>query len=223
MSVSLYQTADQSFTLYRADLDETYHSRNGAVEESLHVFLKEGLNYYLQLHKVTDLNIFEVGFGTGLNAALTEEFARKNRIKINYEAVETKPLDLALIKQLKYDVQLADETFQWFMHLHEAKWNSTVDLHPYFTIRKHEKSLLEFEPQTTPDIIYFDAFAPDKQPEMWSEDVFSKLYEHIATSGVLTTYSAKGAIKRLLMHVGFDVEKIAGPPRKRHMLRATKR
>lgn len=220
MPVSVLQTADQSNTLYLPELDETYHSRNGALQESLHVFIENGLIPSLQ-HKHS-LNILEVGFGTGLNAILTLREAHQQGISINYSTLETVPLNISLIHQLNYETFLDPALFSQFLQLHGCAWDAPQEISSIFTLHKKEQKLQEFIPTEPIDLIYFDAFAPDKQPELWTEPIFKKLFDGMNSSGMLVTYSAKGEVKRNLRAAGFEVKRIPGPPGKRHMLQASK-
>ncbi len=218
----LYTCLDGSKTLFVAELNETYHSRNGAIQESLHVFIQQGLQYCLnqQLHEVT---IFEMGFGTGLNAWLTAMHVQDLPFTINYLAVETVVLPLQVIKTLDY-VLPDDKGYDTFVKLHEAAWNKSVKVGSNYNITKINASMLAVEWQKFKPInlVYFDAFAPDKQPELWTLPVFEMLFNAMQTNGVLVTYSSKGEVKRNLRAAGFKVERLPGPPYKRHMLRAVK-
>jgi tRNA U34 5-methylaminomethyl-2-thiouridine-forming methyltransferase MnmC len=215
------QTADGSHTLYVPELDEHYHSVNGAVQESLHVFIDAGLK---QLSS-SKINILEIGFGTGLNAFLTFLYASKTQANIVYTALELYPLPPDIICRLNYTTGHPSEEAAVFAKLHEADWNKPVLISPAFTLEKRLSDLTCLDGMGTDelfDLIYFDAFAPDKQPEMWTQAIFSYLYKHTATDGVLTTYCAKGCVRRMLQLAGYTVERLPGPPGKREMLRAKK-
>lgn len=220
MQVEFYLTADQSHTLYRPDLDETYHSRNGAVEESEYVFMKMGLLPAMEINN--NIHVLEVGFGTGLNAILCLAHAQPKQIKIQYTSLETFPLPLNVIEQLNYSTFLTNDDLPNYKLMHMCNWQEQVEITPNFTLLKLQESLLSFSPKTAYDVIFFDAFAPDKQPELWTEAVFEKLFACLNPNGIFVTYSAKGEVRRLLKKVGFAVELLPGPPRKRHMLRAIK-
>jgi tRNA U34 5-methylaminomethyl-2-thiouridine-forming methyltransferase MnmC len=219
MGISLYQTSDNSHTLYHAELDETYHSRNGAVEESLYVFIDKGFQHAIQ-HK-TQLNILEIGFGTGLNAILTCIEASKTNTSCLYETLETYPLGIELIEQLNYPTYF-DADKNKYVLMHQVAWNVASPITPQFCLHKIEQSIHQYTPSNTYDLVYFDAFGPDKQPDMWTPEVFEKLFSWMNPNGVFVTYSAKGAVRRALKDIGFSVELLPGPPRKRHMLRAIK-
>lgn len=222
MHLEIRQTKDGSNTLYVPELNEHYHSVHGALQESQHVFIKHGLEHMLNLRK--DIKILEVGFGTGLNAILTYPFALAQKAFIQYDTLEKFPLGIDVVEQLHFDkVILNPELQEVFMALHKAPWNEPVDVIPYFTLQKIHETLEEFVvPQAYYDLIYFDAFAPEKQPELWSDEMFAKLYKATRPGGVLVTYCAKGSFKRSLRAAGFEVEALPGPPGKREMTRGVK-
>ncbi|WP_010663846.1 tRNA (5-methylaminomethyl-2-thiouridine)(34)-methyltransferase MnmD [Marinilabilia salmonicolor] len=215
--VELKTSKDGSSTLYRPDLDEHYHSIHGAIQESMHVFIRAGL----LAHEGNTINILEVGFGTGLNALLT--MLHKGNKKVFYQTIERYPLEATIVKSINYpkvlNIPLANE---YFKQLHEAPWNKDVQITPTFTIHKEASDLVLFTPQKPYDIVYFDAFGPDKQPELWTPEIFRKISESINAGGILVTYSCKGTVKRAIKATGMKIEKIPGPPGKREMLRATK-
>ena len=220
MHISLLKTDDNSNTLYNSQLNETYHSRHGALAESNLVFIQNGLNHLAQIH--TQLSILEIGMGTGLNAILTYNFATQHQLQVNYHAIEAFPLSTELVQSLDYGTFLTPESNKVFTQLHQAPWNQPFPLSPGFNLLKMSTELQSFVPSTKYDLIYFDAFAPDKQPELWSLEQFTKLYQSLNEGGVLVTYSAKGEVKRNLREAGFTIERLAGPPPKRHVIRATK-
>lgn len=219
---ALYTCLDGSKTLFVEHLNETYHSRNGAIQESLHVFIQQGLQYCLN-QQLQELTIFEMGFGTGLNAWLTAMHVANLPLTINYLAAETVILPLQVVKSLDY-VLPQDNGYDTFVKLHEAKWNEMVQVGSNFNICKINASLLDVEWHAfNPiELVYFDAFAPDKQPELWTLLVFKQLFNAMKSQGVLVTYSSKGEVKRNLREAGFVVSRLPGPPYKRHMLRAVK-
>lgn len=218
-SFVLKTTADGSDTLFSAEMDESYHSVNGAAQESRHVFIEAGLH---QLNKKT-IKIFEVGFGTGLNALITWGEARKNNLQIVYDTIEAFPVSEALIDSLNYkdlDPTLPTDAFQ---KLHQAQWNNREILDAnQFSLLKVQGDFTRFDFVQKYDLIYFDAFAPDKQPEMWEENMFRKIFAAMNDHGILVTYCAKGEVRRRMQRAGFQVERIPGPPGKREMLRAIK-
>lgn len=214
----LQVTSDGSHTLYMPDMDEHYHSVNGAIQESEHVFIEAGLH---RLSK-KEIRVLEIGFGTGLNAFLTLLDSMQTDVNITYYSMELYPLDIALVQNLNYGKVLCAGEEALFMALHEAPWNQSASITPNFTLHKMKGDCNQAELPNEIDLVYFDAFAPDKQPEMWNQELFNKLYFRMNVGGILTTYCAKGAVRRTMKESGFSVERIPGPPGKREMLRATK-
>lgn len=215
--VEIIKTKDGSHTLYVPSLNEHYHSVNGAIQESMHVFIKAGLH---EVNK-NPLTIFEVGFGTGLNAYLTYLDLKKKNIKVGYYSIELNPLTLEIINKLNYANILSDEP-DIFLELHNCSWDMQNKISDSFMLHKIHGNLIELSIETTFDLIYLDAFGPDVQPELWSETILKKLIYMLNPRGILTTYSAKGKIKRLFKNLGQKVETIPGPPGKREMTRVTK-
>ncbi len=216
----IISTKDGSNTLFIPELNETYHSIHGAYQESLHVFIKNGIQ---QIPNTSEITVLEVGFGTGLNAILACEYASKNQQKINYCGLEKFPISYELSSQLGYENFLTENGKSEFTQMHTSDWNSVVHIHPFFTFEKKNQALQEFKNNRSYDLIFFDAFAPEKQPEMWTEEVFRFLYNALKQNGILTTYCAKGHFKRTLKAVGFEVKALPGPPGKREMTIAIKR
>ncbi|MBL7112873.1 MAG: tRNA (5-methylaminomethyl-2-thiouridine)(34)-methyltransferase MnmD [Bacteroidales bacterium] len=214
----LYKTHDGSHTLYVKELDEYYHSIHGAVTESIHIFINSAFSF----HQAVDVRIFEMGLGTGLNAFLTMIRAEEERRDVVYHAIEKYPLSQEVINQLNYAELFAGSKIQWFDQIHSCEWEKDNQLTEFFSIRKIKADLVSFELDNKYDIIYFDAFAPDKQPDLWSGDIFRKLFDSMQPAGILTTYSSKGSVRRAMELCGFQVVKLPGPPGKREMLRGTK-
>ncbi len=231
---SVVQTADGSPTLYVAALDEHYHSVHGARQESAHVFIRHGLAPLLAAERGSAasnaLNLLEIGLGTGLNALLTLEAGRRAGAAITYSALETVPLPPEVVEVLAadYDADGAD-TGAAFRRLHAAPWDAEAALAPGFVLTKWCRALEDLAAGEAPlrpgryHLIYFDAFAPQKQPELWTEAIFRTLYEAAAPGAVLVTYCAQGQFRRDLRAAGWQVEKLPGPPGKREMTRATKK
>jgi len=219
--VEIRTTGDGSHTLFVPELNENYHSYHGAYAESMHVFIHKGIEQ--MLHQDT-IRIFEVGFGTGLNAILSFAFSQSKKHKISYTGIEKYPVDLNLIEQLNYKDHWKDRQLnEVYMKLHQMEWNQEMSVSPYFDFLKIQGDVLSEDIANNHyHVIYFDAFAPEKQPEMWSLDLLKKLYESLAPSGILVTYCAKGQFKRDLKSSGFLVETIDGPPGKREMVRGVK-
>lgn len=216
-SLQIITTSDGSHSLFHEGLNETYHSRHGAVQESQHVFVLQGLRYCLEVTGKKELVIFEVGFGTGLNAWLTLQLMQSERVRTTYVAVEAYPVQKDVWTQLNYAP--GDEAFRW---LHEAAWDQPVVYNDWFTLHKIHRKLEELSLATLADVIYFDAFAPGKQPEMWTLSTLEKVCSMLAPMGVFVTYCAKGQLKRDLRKIGLQIETLPGPPGKKEMVRATK-
>lgn len=219
--MKLKTTADGSHTLFVPELNETYHSIHGAIQESQHVFIKNGLRYF---NNKETINILEIGFGTGLNTLLTLLAIENSSQKVDYVSLEKFPLPNELIQQLNYPTQLKLNTTQTalFNDLHKCEWNTPTPISNNFNLLKIEEDLADFQTTTTFDLIYFDAFAPEKQAELWTDVIFSKIYSLLNAGGILVTYCAKGVVKRTIKSVGFQLETLPGPPGKREMIRAKK-
>lgn len=220
---SLQLTTDGSHTIAIPSLNITYHSRHGAINESMHVFIEAGLNYWLQQNNGKKLRIFEMGFGTGLNALLTYMEATKNDLEIHYTSVEQFPLENEIVQSLNYcEVLHCTDANDVFHKMHSSRWNEDVKLSSSFLIYKAQTSLQQLKFPNSYDIVYYDAFAPNAQPELWTVEIFKKIFDAINENGVLVTYCSKGDVRRALVAAGFKVSKIPGPPYKREMLRAEK-
>jgi len=218
----LETTADGSFTLYVPELDEHYHSMNGAVQESQHVYLDAGLRHYINTRRRLDesiakeIQVLEFGFGTGLNAFFTALEAEKQTVKIRYTALEKFPLSPETAASLNY----SQDDPLLFKKIHQSGWENPVTLSPYFILQKRAIDFVVFDFPHRYDVVYYDAFAPDKQPEVWSQELFDKLFAAMNPEGILTTYCAKGSIRRRMQQSGFSVERLPGASGKREMLRA---
>jgi tRNA U34 5-methylaminomethyl-2-thiouridine-forming methyltransferase MnmC len=219
MKREIIRTADGSTTIRLADWDENYHSKFGAIQEAQHVFIKNGL----ALFSNRDLSILEIGFGTGLNALITFLEARKLALRIDYVGVEAYPVLAQEVALMNYVEELqAKEFAAVFKQMHESDWEAAVQLSDDFTLTKRQQFFDEIDDVAAYDLIYFDAFGYRVQPELWSTEIFRKMYNALKPNGILVTYAARGVVKRSMMEVGFAVEKLAGPPGKREMFRATK-
>lgn len=222
--LDIISTEDGSHSLINHQLDETYHSRHGAVQESVHVFIQHGLNYFLENHPTDTIRILEVGFGTGLNALLTLHKSQSKNQSIEYTSLEAFPVAEHLVMQLNYPelIALADGR-GLFQKLHASPWNAIEKITSYFHLKKIEGRIQELGlPKNYFDIIFFDAFAPNKQPDMWELSVLSKVFDAMKSNAVFVTYCAKGQLKRDLKSLGLLVESLLGPPGKREMIRARK-
>ncbi len=209
-------TDDGSSSIFVPELGEHYHSHFGARQESQHIFIESAL---AQIQK-NEISILEFGFGTGLNALLSHEYALKNDIRINYTAIEKYPLQEKEYLSLNYPKKLG---LRFFQSLHQLPWEQWMDVAVGFKLLKNNIDIREFKISKAKfDVVYFDAFAPDVQPNLWSYEVFMTIYNSMNKGGILTTYTVKGSIRRMLKEIGFEVEKIPGPPGKREITRAKK-
>ncbi len=219
---SIIQTADTSKSLRHARLDETYHSAFGALTESEHVFMQNGFQFVRERLKEGSMHIVEFGFGTGLNALLV--LSRAQDIKIHYETIELYPLSWNLIEQLQYPQLIGKPELEtYFRQLHECEFAKLQAVTNQFSFVKHQLDFLKFQSLAeTVDLVFFDAFSPQKQPELWTKEVFSRIYDSLKPEGVLVTYSSKGSVKHNLRESGFQLQRLKGPAGKRHVLRAIK-
>ncbi|MFH0842482.1 MAG: tRNA (5-methylaminomethyl-2-thiouridine)(34)-methyltransferase MnmD [Bacteroidota bacterium] len=211
-------TADGSHTIYVPGMDEHYHSVTGAMQESAHIYIRNGFDFC----KDDPLFIFEAGFGTGLNALLTAIRSLHGSRKVVYTSVEKYPLEESVIKSLNYELFTGKEGKQLFSLIHDCEWGRMTEICRNFSILKLHADLITDEIHGSYNLIYFDAFGPDKQPEIWTSDIFRKISEITSSKGVFITYSSKGDVKRNLRYFGFEVTLLPGPPGKRHIIRAVK-
>lgn len=219
--LQLITTQDGSHSLLNPELNETYHSVHGARQESLHVFIKHGLEYVTQHQFKNPVRILEIGFGTGLNALLTAGYAAEHKLKIEYTTLEAFPVNESLWQQLNYPQNETEQKV--FYNLHHAPWNEWTEPAPDFMLKKINTTLqLASLGHNNFDLVYFDAFAPNKQPEMWEVPMLQKTIEALVHTGLFVTYCAKGQLKRDLASIGTTVEALQGPPGKREMIRALK-
>lgn len=216
-------TEDGSTTIELIGMNENFHSIHGAIQESEHIFIQNGL---LQKAKEqSDISIFEMGFGTGLNALLTKLTSSKNNLKIDYFSIEAYPVEMELVEQLNYSerLKLKGKEANYLTALHTTEWDKKTKLFPDFQFEKRNLKLEDIElPDNTFDVVYFDAFNPDLQPKLWTEEVFLKIYLAMKPKGILMTYSAKGKVKRALKAAGFNLNALPGPPGKREITQAIK-
>lgn len=212
-------TADGSSTIHLPDWNENYHSTHGAIQEAKHVFLKHGLNAISK----AETTILEIGFGTGLNCFLTMLEAQKNNIVVNYIGVEAYPVIESEYSKLNYITELnAEEKLSSFKQMHQCSWEKKHNLSSGFSLIKRKQFFKDIEDENYFDLVYFDAFGAEHQPDLWTVVIFKKMYDALKVNGRLVTYSAKGSVRRAMQEVGFIVERLEGPPGKREMLRATK-
>lgn len=219
--LKLIITSDGSHSLLNEELNETYHSVHGAIQESSHVFIKNGLEYVLQRNSTAPLLVFEVGFGTGLNALLTLQHAVANQIKIHYTSIEEYPLREEIWAQLNYATMVG--LTREFEDLHRSTWGVVQAVTPCFSLLKLNVALQQFElAPNAYDLVYYDAFAPSKQPELWYIEMLDKICRGLKPGGIIVTYCARGQLKRDLRDLGLAVETLPGPPGKKEMVRAVK-
>ena len=224
MKRKIVTTGDGSTTIQITDWNEQYHSMHGAVQEARHVFLKMGLDFWMNENPdQKTLHILEIGFGTGLNALLTLMHAEKSSVNLLYEGVEAYPVSSEELAQLNYleaaDAQAFEAVFE---KMHQTPWEQTEIITEAFQLKKRKQTFETLEDQNQHDLIYFDAFGARVQPELWEEPIFQKMFNALKPGGVLVTYAAKGSVRRAMQAVGFKVERLPGPPGKREMLRAVK-
>ena len=217
MNSELKLTEDGSHTLFVPEINECYHSSHGAIQESRHIFIEAGLK---QCQK-DEICVLEIGFGTGLNALLALIEAEQSGKKIYYIALEKYPVLAEKAILLNYPEKIDSDKQDIFNLLHTSAWNEPIEITSYFTLHKIETDFTQHIYSQHYDVVFFDAFSPEKQPEMWSEKQFEKLYKSCNFGAVLTTYCAKGMVRRAMQAAGFKVERLPGPPGKREILRAS--
>lgn len=212
-------TSDGSTSIHLPEWKESYHSKHGAIQEAQHVFIKNGLSFC----KGQSVSVLEIGFGTGLNAFITFLESQKNNQNIDYVGIEGFPISSEEVIQMNYVNQLnADDFKEKFKKIHTSKWEENVTISEHFRLIKRKQLFNEINDKNQFDIIYFDAFGYRVQPELWSVEIFSKMYEALKEGGILVTYACRGPIKNAMKEAGFQIEKLAGPPGKREMLRGWK-
>jgi tRNA U34 5-methylaminomethyl-2-thiouridine-forming methyltransferase MnmC len=215
----IIQTLDGSTTIHLQEWDECYHSKHGAIQEAQHVFIKNGLSLFENKH----VSILEIGFGTGLNAFITFLEAKKLNQTIDYVGVEAYPISADEVLSMNYVEELnATDESAIFKTMHESNWEEKISLNKDFSLTKRKQFFEAIDDIEKFDLIYFDAFGYRVQPELWSTEIFQKMYNALKPNSVLVTYAARGVVKRSMIEVGFTVEKLAGPPGKREMFRARK-
>ncbi len=226
MSGSLYilPTSDGSKTIFNAAIGESYHSKHGALQESKHVFVDGGLKHYHQLYPdKTTFSVLEIGFGTGLNFLLSNEFALEANIPLYYQGIEAYPLDVQLLQQTGYQYLLKiPDTWEDFLQNYTRYFEEEVQINPSTKLRISPVKVLDFKKAQSFDIIYFDAFAAIHQPEMWTREVLQHVCSFLKDKGIFVTYSVTGNLKRILSSLGFSIERPKGAAGKREMMRATK-
>lgn len=223
MQRKIITTADGSKTIHIEEWNEQYHSTHGAIQEAYHVFIKHGLKHYVDQYATDNISILEIGFGTGLNTFITALETQKCNLNIVYTGVEAYPVSDEELKALNYVELISQADEDVFRKIHQVSWETPSHIVENFTLTKQKLLFSEINTKEEFNLIYFDAFGARVQPELWTEAIFNAMYNALKHEGVLVTYSAKGSVRRAMQSVGFMVERLEGPPGKRHMLRATKK
>ncbi|MBT8271126.1 MAG: tRNA (5-methylaminomethyl-2-thiouridine)(34)-methyltransferase MnmD [Bacteroidia bacterium] len=221
MKRRILTTKDGSHTIQIEEWEEQYHSVHGAIGESKHVFIENGLKHWLRVNSSNTIAILEYGFGTGLNTFLTYIETEQNCIKIDYVGLEAFPCKPEEIELLNYHELLKLEQSE-FLNLHSSPWDRPVSISQNFVMTKKKISFDQFVSEKKYDLVYYDAFGSRVQPELWTRENFERIFDLLENNGVLVTYSSKGRVRRAMEDIGYRVERLPGPPGKRHMLRATK-
>ncbi len=213
-------TSDGSTTIHLPEWNEQYHSKHGAIQEAYHVFIKHGLSLFTASETIS---VLEIGFGTGLNAFISYLEAKKHQLNINYLGVEAYPVEKEEVQKLNYVTELNVKKEQVvFDKMHSLSWDKKHVLSTNFSLTKRKQFFDKINDVELYNLIYYDAFGARVQPELWTVDIFKKMFNALKQGGVLVTYSAKGSVRRALQEVGFIVERLPGPPGKREMLRGEK-
>lgn len=220
--ISFLETDDHSHTLFSEHFKATYHSTRGAMSESKHVFIKNGLQFFYEQHSPKEISILEIGFGTGLNAFMTYLFAKECGLKINYHSIEAFPVHAAEAIKLNYANNFSESERFIFNYMHQQEWNRGEEITKDYLLTKHLCLLENFNSSQKFHVIYFDAFSPSEQPELWTEHIFKKMFDLLDDNGILVTYSAQGQMKRNMKSAGFKVTALSGFGGKREMTRAQK-
>ena len=221
-SDNIVVTKDGSCTLLHPQIKETYHSVNGAVAESLHVFIEAGLSFIY--NSVSPVKVLEVGFGTGLNALLAYKFATQNNITVDYTGIEPFPLDEIVMKKLSRENPFCEKgLIEHFLQMHNSSEEEKIKFDENFIFQKLHIPIQEIRYIQEFHLIFYDAFSPASQAEMWTDTIFEMIYNSMYKGGVLVTYCAKGTVKRILKEIGFFVESLPGANGKREMIRAIKK
>jgi tRNA U34 5-methylaminomethyl-2-thiouridine-forming methyltransferase MnmC len=215
-------TSDGSKTLFNEQVGENYHSRHGALQESKHVFLNSGLNFFLERNAEKKVSILEVGFGTGLNFLVTADYCIKNQIQLSYTGIEAFPLNQDMIVETGYQEYISKELWDSFLNNYSVALNSTTEINDACSLKIAAEKLLNFKSEELFDVIYFDAFAAVHQPEMWNLESLNQICKFVKPGGVFVTYAITGELKRTMKSLGFLIEKAPGAAGKREMLRAVK-
>ena len=227
MKKEIIQTKDGSTTFYLPELNETYHSKNGAIQEAYHVFIKNGFSLFeghelLRTGEAKPISILEIGFGTGLNAFITSLESQNNNQTVDYVGVEAYPITQEEALTMNYANQIDASKNEVFQKIHQIDWEIKTQLNTTFQLTKRKQLFQDIVDVEVFDLIYFDAFGYDVQPELWSDEIFEKMFIALKSGGVLVTYACRSVIKNSMISAGFKIEKLPGAPGKREMLRASK-
>ncbi|HSI70776.1 MAG TPA: tRNA (5-methylaminomethyl-2-thiouridine)(34)-methyltransferase MnmD [Gillisia sp.] len=222
MKREIIHTGDGSHTIHLPEWNEQYHSRHGAIQEAQHVFIEMGLKSLLE-KEPDEISILEIGFGTGLNALVTWNYIKDHSINLKYTGVEAYPVAPEEAEKLNFPEELKTEgAAEVYRKFHEIRWEEMSSPTPFFTLLKQKKMFQDIVDIEEHNLIYFDAFGARVQPDLWTVEIFRKMFTALKPGGILVTYAAKGSVRRAMQEVGFLVEKLPGPPGKREMLRAVK-
>lgn len=217
MKREILVTSDGSTTINLPDINEQYHSKNGSINETYHVFINSGL----KLVSFDEVSILEIGFGTGLNCFITY---LENEKQINYVGVEAYPVTIEEVEKMNFiSVLEAEKESAIFEKMHSVSWEEKHKISDTFSLLKRKQFFEDIEDKDAFNLIYFDAFGARVQPQLWTVEIFQKMFNALKENGILVTYSAKGSVRRAMQEVGFTVERLPGPPGKREMLRAIKK
>jgi tRNA U34 5-methylaminomethyl-2-thiouridine-forming methyltransferase MnmC len=216
-------TADGSKTIYHTRVGEHYHSTNGAVQESTHVFLESGLKHFLKESGSAKVSVLEVGFGTGLNFLLSAAYCQASQVVLQYSSIEAYPLALDMIRETGYQEYAGPEIWNWYTAAYERALREEMSFPPFVQLEIIHQKLQDFDTGKQFDVLYFDAFAARNQPEMWTAETLEQVCRFLSAGGFFVTYAMNGNLKRNLEALGFRVERLAGAAGKREMLRATKK
>ncbi|MBI1184493.1 tRNA (5-methylaminomethyl-2-thiouridine)(34)-methyltransferase MnmD [bacterium] len=222
MKRSLFTTKDGSHSIMVEELRESFHSQNGSLQESEHTFIKSGLSFLFDTFRPPKIELFEVGFGTGLNALLSYLWAVKDKVHVAYTGIEAFPLENELWQSLNYSKLIDANSYDAFSQMHRSDWNTPIALHEFFSFEKTHGDLVQHAYKKSYNLVYFDAFAPSVQPELWTDAIFKNLYDTMLNPAVLVTYSAAGQPRRAMTKAGFWLDEIRGAAGKREMTRALK-
>jgi len=223
MSLNIINTSDGSHTLYNEKLNETYHSIHGAIQESEHIYIESGIKYFINTQKKKNIRILEVGFGTGLNFLLTYKLSLSHTYTIHYNTIESNPLKMEIVNKLNYIDMLGEKYRDVFTLMHSQKSDKEIGVSSKLFFNKQILRLEEFQSKKKYDIIFFDAFAPSKQPDIWNAKNLQKVYDAMEKDAILVTYCSSVKFKKTLEELGYKVEVISGPPGKKEMVRASKK